>query len=400
MEKSTDKKEKLLKVLNIIEEGRFGGPQHRILKVAKKLKSDAITTVVVFSNYDSKPFAKALDNNEISYHSIPLHRLAKGIRHLIRFTKNFSKEVKSIQTIIRSEKPDLIHCNGSWQFKGVIAAYRENIPCTWHLNDTYMPPYVKGVFNYFYKKYQPHTIASCQRSVDFYLKNLPLSSPLQKVKHIIYPPVDTNIFHPSQNTNRHNLLNTETVNIVTVANINPVKGYETLIKAIIELNCTMSEKKIHLYCVGKRLENQKRLNAYIEQLIENNKVDNITFLGARSNVSDILRESDIYVCASKTESGPMSVFEALSTGLPVVSTDVGDLRIVFEKYKCGTIVPVDDVATMAKELQKCITDHNYRDMLSRNARQAAIQEFDLQKCAALHLEHYRTIYEKDRNTSK
>ena len=46
-------------------------------------------------------------------------------------------------------------------------------------------------------------------------------------------------------------------------------------------------------------------------------------------IRSLLNQSDIYVCSSNYESSPVSIWEAMSMELPIVSTDVGDLS----KYK-------------------------------------------------------------------
>ena len=55
----------MLKVANVIEEGRYGGPQARITAVAEKLKENGIETVVVFPKKDSDIFSEKLTEKGI-----------------------------------------------------------------------------------------------------------------------------------------------------------------------------------------------------------------------------------------------------------------------------------------------------------------------------------------------
>ena len=52
----------------------------------------------------------------------------------------------------------------------------------------------------------------------------------------------------------------------------------------------------------------------------------IRFLGRREDVRDILMQCDLMALSSDTEQMPLAVLEAMDAGLPVASTDVGDVR--------------------------------------------------------------------------
>jgi len=43
---------------------------------------------------------------------------------------------------------DIVHCNGAWQVKGIIAGKLAGAKVVWHLNDTRMPFFIKVVFSF------------------------------------------------------------------------------------------------------------------------------------------------------------------------------------------------------------------------------------------------------------
>lgn len=55
-----------IRICSIDEEGRFGGPENRIVQVAKALKQHGVDTHVVYPQYDSEKFAEELSQAEIS----------------------------------------------------------------------------------------------------------------------------------------------------------------------------------------------------------------------------------------------------------------------------------------------------------------------------------------------
>ena len=64
-------------------------------------------------------------------------------------------------------------------------------------------------------------------------------------------------------------------------------------------------------------------------------MNNIKFVGYQKNIDKFLSTLDLYCCFSKTESSPLAVIEALHKGLPIISTDVGDLGYHIKKGKFG-----------------------------------------------------------------
>jgi len=52
----------------------------------------------------------------------------------------------------------------------------------------------------------------------------------------------------------------------------------------------------------------------------------IRFLGRRQDVRDIFMQCDLMALSSDTEQMPLAVLEAMDAGLPIASTDVGDVR--------------------------------------------------------------------------
>ncbi len=65
------------------------------------------------------------------------------------------------------------------------------------------------------------------------------------------------------------------------------------------------------------------------------------------SVARVLRGADLYVMSSRTEGMPISVLEALGTGLPVVSTDVGEIQRVVRRGINGELVQSHEPAALA-----------------------------------------------------
>lgn len=100
---------------------------------------------------------------------------------------------------------------------------------------------------------------------------------------------------------------------VMVARVEPPKDHQTLLRAFERV--LQSSADVHLVLVGRGTE-QLPLDAELR--------GHVSQLGARSDVERLLRGCDIAVLSSRSEGFPNVLLEAMATGLPCVSTDVGD----------------------------------------------------------------------------
>ena len=99
-------------------------------------------------------------------------------------------------------------------------------------------------------------------------------------------------------------------------------------------------------------------------------IKNFFFLGARSDVRPLLKAMNIYVCSSKNESSPLSLWEAMSMEKAIISRDVGDVKAFIENGINGFVSATDDeIELTAKNLKKLIEDPHLRDKLGKSARE-------------------------------
>ncbi len=102
-----------------------------------------------------------------------------------------------------------------------------------------------------------------------------------------------------------------------------------------------------------------------------------TFLGPidPAEMPDLYRRCDLFCLPSWWEATPLSVLEAMATGLPVVATDVGDVAAMLGP--AGVVVPTRDPTLLADALESVIIDGRRRAELGRLARGAALEHHDL-----------------------
>lgn len=382
-----------MNILNITEENRFGGPHKRIGDVAEILKKEDVKTLVVFPSTESTPYQEFLKSKKVSFHTIRLHRIAKGIKGFFYYLIGFIPEVLSIRNLIKAKNIDIVHTNGAIQFKSVIAAKLAGVRSIWHLNDTYMPGFLHVLFNGVARFFSDDFIVACDRTKEYYLKHN--AAIKNKTFTTIQAPVNTDLWSPEREVDRSVIKDYEGINITMVGNLNYLKGHKTFIRAAAACReIVPTDIKLNFFIVGRLLENQTDYIAGVKKLIDELGLKNVHLLGASSNVRGILKDTDIYICSSEFEASPIAVWEALSMAKAVISTDVGDVVKIFDTDNCGIHVPVGDHQAIAENIKKLIDNDVIKNEIEHNARQTAVNRFDIHKCASLHKKAYLQLLEK------
>lgn len=145
--------------------------------------------------------------------------------------------------------------------------------------------------------------------------------------------------------------------IGNVARLDKVKDQAGLLTAF-KLLCDQAGRTTacRLIIVGDGPE-RAALQDRIEQL---GLTGTVRLLGNRSDVAALLAECDVFVLSSIAEGMPVTLLEAMASGLPVVATDVGGIATVLENGVTGTLVPAGDPTALAEALDAYISDEALR----------------------------------------
>jgi glycosyltransferase involved in cell wall biosynthesis len=106
--------------------------------------------------------------------------------------------------------------------------------------------------------------------------------------------------------------------------------------------------------------------------------EQVRFLGARDDIPELYRALDVAVLCSLpvVETYPVSLLEALASGVPVVSTRVGSIADLVDEGSTGSLVPGGDEAALAEAVERLLADPARREGMGRAARAAALARFD------------------------
>ena len=105
----------------------------------------------------------------------------------------------------------------------------------------------------------------------------------------------------------------------------------------------------------------------------------VKITGIVPDVENYLSDADIYVASSIFEGLPLSMLEAMSAGLPIVSTNVGGVHDIVENEKNGILIDFGDKLGYVNAMNKLILDSNYRRCLSQKSKENSLK-YDEKLC--------------------
>jgi glycosyltransferase involved in cell wall biosynthesis len=103
--------------------------------------------------------------------------------------------------------------------------------------------------------------------------------------------------------------------------------------------------------------------------------DRVTFAGHREDTPTLYAEFDLFALTSDTEQMPLSVIEAMASGLPVVATDVGDVRDMLAPENRGFVCSLSDAA-VTDSLLRLLKSWGARIRVGLANRAKAEQDYD------------------------
>ncbi len=197
--------------------------------------------------------------------------------------------------------------------------------------------------------------------------------------------VDTELFKPNSDCSfRKNVASKGEKILVHTSNFRQVKR---VTDAINIFNIVQKEIPSKLILVGDGPDRSEceRLVRHLEL------VDKVRFLGKQDALVEILNASDIFLIPSQSESFGLAALEAMSCGLPVISSSVGGLPELVAHNECGFIAEIGDVERMAKYAIDLLSNEKKYRIFSNNARERAVNKFAINKVVPLYEEDYERV---------
>jgi glycosyltransferase involved in cell wall biosynthesis len=188
-------------------------------------------------------------------------------------------------------------------------------------------------------------------------------------------------------------LATDTIAVGTVTRLMPSKGNQYLVEAAAAI--TAKYPRVRVLIIGEG-ELQAELEAQAQALRLGNR---LVFAGFQRDVAAALSALDIVVFPSLWEGTPLTAFEALASGKPIVASDADGLLDILTDRHDAIVVPKRDAAALTRAIDELIDQPVLARALAENARLTGAR-YDIAAFVKKMEQLYEILHDTSRRTGR
>ncbi len=198
----------------------------------------------------------------------------------------------------------------------------------------------------------------------------------QKIE-IIHNPVEINKFQ----LGKRNTLDQKKIRFINVGRLTKQKNQKFLLNVFKKLHDQFPD--VSLLVVGEGPEREN-----LEKFVSQSNLDaDVVFTGNVENIEDYLTTADIFVLTSICEGLPLSMIEAMASGLPIIASDVGGISDIVKEN--GILVPSNDEKALWNAMTLLISNSIEREKMGMNSKTIS-NRFDI----SVIIKEYEKIFQK------
>ncbi|MFH1093333.1 MAG: glycosyltransferase family 4 protein [Candidatus Omnitrophota bacterium] len=363
------------KILFLEQYAKVSGGQKVLLSLIDGLKNDYDFCVVVPGKGE---LTKELDSRNITYRKLPLGYYSLGKKTLgdvLGYMIRLPWLTLRLCSIMSKEKPDLIYANAARTFVfATIAASIKKIPLIWHVHSIFDKGISRRLCDYFGRNPIVKKVIVVSEAA-----RLPLAALWTKTK-ILYNCIDEQVYHPGNRLGpiRKSFGISDNIVISMVGLLVEWKCADDFIRAaqiVVE-----SVPNVKLLIVGDVLYEGKgqSYKQYLMDMVQELGLEkNVIFTGYRNDVPDIMRETDIFVIASKKpDPCPTSLLQAMASGPAVIATNFGGPAEIIKQGVDGLLYSACDYHELSEKMLQLMENNNERMKLAGNAQKKIKERFN------------------------
>lgn len=164
------------------------------------------------------------------------------------------------------------------------------------------------------------------------------------------------------------------IRVLFLSRVTREKGVEIFLEALKKLNKVDIGIKLDVSFVGF-VDDFFNKESVLKSFRSSDRI-NVTFYGNQSDVSIFYRENDLFVFPSLHENFPNVILEAMSYGMPIIATDVGDVKSMLSPNG-GKIIPASDSDCLAEMLVSLVQDPDLMHSLGASALDIVRHRYDI-----------------------
>lgn len=283
--------------------------------------------------------------------------------------------ISKMRKIIKAYQPDVIH------------THRYVLPYAFLASMGFKAKRVHTVHNVAQKE-QTKVGKNINRVLFRYFNVVPvaLSKEIQRTIQEVYGlpdnriPVVFNGIDLSRCIVKESYARKDTFTVLHIGRFMDVKNHELLLRSFARFKGQHSDARLQLLGDGELKENMMQLAGQL------NITDAVEFAGLQSNVYPWLHNADVFILPSKFEGMPMTLIEAMGTGIPIIASNVGGIPDMLSSQKEALLIEPKE-EKIIEALEMVYSDAKKREYWGRNALQRS-SLFSSQAMARKYLQLY------------
>lgn len=287
--------------------------------------------------------------------------------------------VARLSRFLRQQRVELVHAHqyGPFLYSGLSRFAAGRVPILFMEHGRDFPDYPRPkrkVANRFLLSKKDHVVAVGDCVRDALVEHEGIRRDRVEV---IYNGIDLAQYDPTV-TERESVrqelgLSSDELIVMQVGRLNRLKDHITSVRAMAQLS--KDHPRVRLVLVGDG-EERSSIENTIDEL---NLHERVVLLGTRHDVPRLLQAADIFMLSSITEGIPLTLIEAMATGLPCVATRVGGNGEVIVDGETGLLATASDPSDLAAKLRVLVTDPRRRKSMGEEGHRIAESKFDAQQ---------------------
>jgi glycosyltransferase involved in cell wall biosynthesis len=161
--------------------------------------------------------------------------------------------------------------------------------------------------------------------------------------------------------------------VATVGRLTAIKRHQLFLETVARVKQTRPDV---VALVAGDGELRHELESYAKSLGLDGTV---RWLGWRRDLATVYGATDVFVLTSRNEGTPVAMIEAMASGVPPVSTDVGGVKDVIESAAVGVRIGSDDAASLAEPIEALLANPNRRRAIGDAARERVLGRFGIDR---------------------
>lgn len=357
-----------LSVLFVVPSLVVGGAERHLVTLLPRMDRLRFTPSVICIGEEGELYSELLS---AGIEARALHLGAK---------REVSRALRELAAIMRKAQPDVVVVRGFnaeilGRLAGRLAGVEHSIVWVHHLGDVETRGALHSTVSRALNRWTSSYFGVAKAQIPYIVDGL--GCPPDRV-HIIHNGVDPALFEPRSDPDTLAefgfALGDPVVGIV--AALRPEKDHFTLLHAA--RNVVAQIPNVKFLVVG-----DGPTRADLEKLcVDLGIAKNVHFAGTRHDVGRLMPAMNVFTLCSVSECFPISILEAMASGLPAVCSDVGGVREILEHGETGYLVPARDPVQLADRLTELLRNPDVAKRFGLAGRRRIEGQFTLERSVA------------------